>query len=224
MFINLIPFIEKKKFMQYCIGILIISLFHRSILIMIPFYFFINKPIFLNRVFQIALILFFFSASQFIYNYVTNSIFPYLLQYLTFDDAQGYLGESESLLMGESKNSLGFALIIFLIIDCVVVLFSNRMRTYYKTIPFNTLYNFYFIGILLTFIAKNLITIMRINMYFSSFRFFIYALLVHWLFINNKKWSICLGLFICCFGLLWFINAIFKGTDMYPYDFFFYHI
>lgn len=222
MFLCTLTYIEEKKLVPFIIGIFLISLFHRSILIVLPFYFFINKKLFNNRLVTASFILGAFLLSQPLNDLIWNKLFPYIRGLLSGLSDASYLEKRDDLTIAENSSSLGLAKFIYLVLDLIIIYYITRMRSYYKQFNIEIFYNFYIIGAFIYYLCAYSITLVRLNMYFANFKFIMLAFLTYML-THDKKYKQSIDKLVCIFlvitSLLWFVNSILHGTKIAPFQF-----
>lgn len=226
MFLCTLQFIEKKQFLKYFISLLAISCFHRSILMMLPFYFFINHKLPVNRYICIGLVIFCYLFKERISDFIWTVVFDGILQYLTGVQDASYLVRTEDLLIETSSGSLGLMHIIILFLDVLIIWNIDNLRRFYKTINLTIFFNLFLLGACLYFVSTGAITLIRLNMYFFNFLFVMLAFLIYY-YLHPSPLKSCLrqrlslvgALVVICVSLAIYTNAIIRGTKNSPYKF-----
>lgn len=222
MFLCTLAFIEEKKLIPFIISIASISLFHRSILIILPFYFFINYKLFNNRLVTASFILASFLLSQPLNDFIWNKLFPDIGGFLSGLSDASYLEQRDDLTIEGNSSSLGLAKFIYLSLDLIIIYFIKRIRTYYKQFNIEIFYNFYIIGAFIYYLCAYSITLVRLNMYFANFKFIMLAFVAYML-THDKENKQSIDKLICLFlvvvSIMWFINSILHGTKISPFQF-----
>lgn len=223
MFLCCLKYIEEKKLIAYLLSIACIWLFHRSIIIMLPFYFVANYKLFPQKWITASLIIISFLLSKPINDLIWGQIFPQINVLLSgFSDAS-YLEQRDDLTLGVSSKSLGLANYIMLFIDLTVIFYINNLRLYYKKITnIEVYYNLYIIGAFIYYLCNSSIALVRLNFYFVNIRFVMLSFLAYMLFhlkCPNRKMNNVIGVILILISLMWFINAILKGMKNAPFQF-----
>lgn len=108
--------------------------FHRSILIMLPFYFVLHLRMFSNKKISAVLILLSFALSGPINYLLWNVLFPRLGELLSALDDISYFEQRDDLTLPKDTSSLGLAKFIMLGLDLLIVANINRMKAFYKSL------------------------------------------------------------------------------------------
>lgn len=219
-YMNVLYFVKEKKILYYIIGIVCATALHSSAIILLPFYFFINKRFLKdNRILLVALYLAIYVSSQFLFTLVFNTLAGYIDTISTFSDKSNYLSTeySSMFLEYDKSNSIGLNG-FFNIISTMYIIYY--MPNYVKKNEMNRItFNLAYIGCCLTCITSNSLFLMRINYYFSAFSMIVLALVSHHL-ILEKKYINVVFLFMLYFA--WFLNCVYKGAaGCAPYTLFF---
>ena len=204
------------------LSIVCISLFHRSILIMLPFYFVLHLRMFSNKKISAVLILLSFALSGPINYLLWNVLFPRLGELLSALDDISYFEQRDDLTLPKDTSSLGLAKFIMLGLDLLIVANINRMKAFYKSLNLDVFYNLHVIGSVLYFISGSSLALIRVNMYFVNVKFIMLSFLMYMLSScqgRKYSWDKCLKLFLVVISLMWFFNAIFRGAKNAPFQF-----
>lgn len=222
MFLCTLKFVEQRRFLPFFLSIVCISLFHRSILIMLPFYFVLHLRIFNNKKISAVLILLSFTLSGPINYVLWNILFPRLGELLSALDDISYFEQRDDLTLPKDTSSLGLAKFIMLGLDLLIVANINRMKAFYKSLNLDVFYNLHVIGSVLYFISGSSLALIRVNMYFVNVKFIMLSFLMYMLSScqgRKYSWDKCLKLFLVVISLMWFFNAIFRGAKNAPFQF-----
>ena len=222
MFLCTLRFVEQRRFFPFFLSIVCISLFHRSILIMLPFYFVLHLRMFSNKKISAVLILLSFALSGPINYLLWNVLFPRLGELLSALDDISYFEQRDDLTLPKDTSSLGLAKFIMLGLDLLIVANINRMKAFYKSLNLDVFYNLHVIGSVLYFISGSSLALIRVNMYFVNVKFIMLSFLMYMLSScqgRKYSWDKCLKLFLVVISLMWFFNAIFRGAKNAPFQF-----
>jgi len=200
-------FIKTKEPLKYILLILIGTLFHKSMIICLPFYWILNRNIFKNIVFQYSLLI--------IILFLTNLFFDDVLKIIQEDilPSTNYDYYSDKLQV-EGEGRLGFY--TTWVLNLLIIGFFPSMKKYYEPNTYEVLpkrdenahtssiqpnnknvlreksgfliyWNLFFIGLLLKPFTDFILVLSRINWYFYKFRFIILAFLLHYLWQHRKN-------------------------------------
>jgi hypothetical protein len=224
MFLNTLKFIQERKLAQYTISIIIISLFHVTVLLMLPFYFIANHTLIKKEKLGISLILLSFLFSNQINHIIWNVLFSSIEKIVGDYRMASYLTQSDDLMVSARSSSLGIAQLIYLSTDIFTIININKLRKFYKnSFNIDIFFNLFIIGSILYNISEGSITLNRINYYFVNFRFIMLGLITYMLTksinVKNKNTINIIILLLILISLAWFINAILNGSKNSPYQF-----
>lgn len=170
--LNFFELIEKRKMLQYCIGVGFASLIHSSAVLFLPLYFVIYKPLFANN--RMALISF-YSSIFVLAEFIFASFFQYMSQIvdmlmLMSEKAKYLSDETEGLFIGDdAESSFGFAAVFRFVVTCFFIINANKYLLHNRMTQ--TLFNFAFIGCCLACISGTSIFFIRLNYYFIDYLF-----------------------------------------------------
>ncbi|MEA5129358.1 MAG: EpsG family protein [Proteiniphilum sp.] len=167
MFVYSIQFIRDRKIIPYFLIILIASLFHKSALFLIIFYFIPQKDYFKNRYINLVLCVL----------TLIIGLNPYWLQATSFIEialsSLGYEGYADRLDVWidlKREMSLGPRRISILLLNMIVIWFAPKLKVMFKNTNFLTYFNFMVIGVLLYNLFANAAHIfLRPVSYFTIF-------------------------------------------------------
>lgn len=225
MYLCTIPFILKRKFLPYFLSIIAISLFHKSIFLMLPAYFIVHCEIFSKRKWPTIIVLSSFIGGGILSYFILNVLFPSVGTFLTaFDRISSYTENSDALQLAAREDSLEIASLIYLSIDLIIVYHLKELQTFYRNkININIFFNLFLFGSFLYYFSTTSITLSRINYYFANFRFIMLGFLVYMLTQycpkNKRTQNILVIAFLIAISLAWFFNAILHGAKNLPYQF-----
>ena len=210
-----IRYIINKNLVKYIFLLVIASLFHRSVLILLAFYFIpyikLNKKVLWIGLFLGSLII--GSSSAFVS--LVESIIVWLgqkIEILGF-----YLRYMDSNLFGINEEiQVGFGFLFKILVNFFIIIISGKVI---KQHPETTVYFIiFFIGAILFNLSYNIQLLGRVNNYFLILRSVVLTLAV-WYYWKNPKYRYA----IIGFGSLYFIlflKAIYNSSNMCsPYQF-----
>lgn len=217
-FIYSLKFVRDRCLYKYIICIILAFLFHKSVIVCLPVYFFINKELFRLRFIQIVLIIISFVIGHIILSFLWSN-FSILFIGLGYDSYSS-IEEGSGAKKLEINSGLGTGLIWA--INILIIYYYPKLKEKYAENGFLIFYNLFFIGLILKPIFDTYMVLNRINNYFYSFRFIIMAFLCHYLLIekvNNK--NAIIGKSLIIISLIVFYYEISVGASgMAPFQFF----
>lgn len=224
MFLCTLIFIEQRKFFHFFCTIIIISLFHRSIFLVLPLYFFVHKQIIRKRLWGFILIIISFFFSTPINHLIWNTLFPSIGQLFSAFEDVAYLQQRDDLTVSSRENSLGLIQIIYFCLDMLTVYYIPKLRNFYtKSFNIDIFFNLFLIGSFIYYFSTESITITRLNYYFVNTRFIMLAFITYMLTqnlkTNNKFINFSIISILIFISLAIFFNAILHGTKILPYQF-----
>lgn len=176
-----------RKYLQY-IGIILFGmLFHKTIVIPALVGVFLRGDIFKNRVFLIA----FLFAGSFLLPLVLESFFKLIFPVADWLGYGFYIEIAGSLTQFTEDNQTGdgLGLLLFLIIDGLIIYYSDKMKEEFKLNYFIPFFNLFVIGAILSRAFAANFLFLRIAEYFINFRVLMLAFLCLY-FVRNKKSSV----------------------------------
>ncbi len=206
-----IKYIYKSEKLKFLIALLLASSFHRSAIAFAPFYFFLEINWIRNKYIQMALLISAFSSVKFIFIEFFNQVSVIALAL----DYESYSKITPDLFLEVDTSGFGLGLYFILIIDLIIIYYSDKLKKVFREYNFISYYNMFLIGALFTPVTSttNSIVLYRFMFYFSSFRFIILSFLCYYLFsINKSTRNKFFGYLITVSFLFWFIIAINKGA------------
>ena len=104
-----------------------------------------------------------------------------------------------------------------------VILYSTKMKAYYKSSYFEILYSLWFIGVLLSLLFGSSIILNRIVMYFTHFSPIIYSFFLYYCFRTKKVIDYLVGCIIVLIFIALFVNIVTNPISTAQYSFFWEH-
>lgn len=202
-----ILFAVKKKPLQHYLLLLIALTFHNSTIIFFVFYpLIILKNEWLK---SIKLQCFLLALSLVIMNMnFIQDVFARIDIMATFLGYSNYLTWNTDLIEKDAHIGIGF--FIHLLLSITVIFYSQKVKTLVNSPYYNILYDFYFIGLLVSIAFVNSLLINRLNYFFCSHEFIIVAFTLHYLLSKKNKIisSLCVFLLI-----LLFVALMYRAAD-----------
>ncbi|WP_409557921.1 MULTISPECIES: EpsG family protein [Flavobacteriaceae] len=200
-FMYAIKYIETKSLKKFTLYILLASSFHTSILLVYPFYFFINKISFTNIGWLAVYALTYILGNQIDIRDIIVfglALFPKYQHY-----TERFLEDFNN------PASIGLGNIYFFVVGLIIILFSKDLL---KKMPrMKIYYNLFFIGsILFNFFWKYDI-LGRITYLFIWFKIFCLAALAYYFGKSKLSWLMYLLIFT---QIIMFIYKIYKGENL----------
>ncbi|WP_242134059.1 EpsG family protein [Aestuariivivens marinum] len=200
-FMYTIKYIEKESLTKYVVYIILASSFHTSILLVLPFYFFINKISFTNQRWLIIYIITYIVGNKLDIKDVILFGLDLFPKYQHYTDR--FLEDFSNPISG------GFGNFYLFFVGFVIILLSKDLIK--KAPKLKIYYNLFFIGaIMFNFFWKYDI-LGRIYYLFIWFKIFCMAALVYYLGKSKNSWLIYL---LIITQLTMFIYKIYKGENL----------
>ena len=206
-------FIEKKNFWWYFFWCVIAIGFHTSAILLIPLYPILRngKDYFKNIKLQLIL----FGGAfliQSLFGFFFNRIEPLIQFYQTelSGDIYKYSTERFKEEASSTMGGSGIAYILRIVLSVIIIVYSKRLKNYYDSKWFITIYFLFFIGLLTENIFPvGSIVLTRPFVYFFIFKGIMFAYLVYYLFKsqspNNRIFGTAL---IFIFTAIFYLNII----------------
>ena len=208
MFINTYKFIEQRRMKKYFACVLAISMVHSSILILLPFYFFIYKDFLPRKKMQCAIYL----VVMFFANFFKDRLrsVHYILNYAS---DEGYAGYFQREIFDLKEDVSLLVIVTRLLTFFFILMYSDKLKKKYGALGV-IIYNFTFIGLLLQELSFNL-AILRLNYYFYYVIFAVLAL-ISYENLYEKKSSMATKMStygMVVLNIAWFANCVLKGAS-----------
>jgi len=202
--------IKNQKLVYYIITVLLASLFHKSVLICFPLYFFTGREIIKSVYLRFGLVLFFLLASSFLRGQLL-SISAQLIVVLGYGN---YLD-------ADKLVETGLGIYVIWIVNFILIGFYPKLKDTYHKNGFLIYWNIFYIGLLLKPLLDYIQVFSRMNWYFYKFRFLIIAFLLHYLFHHRKNpVNMFFFVFVLLIMIVLFIYNIIIGSEqMSPFYF-----
>lgn len=210
-----IKYIINKNLLKYILLMVIASLFHRSALILLPFYFIpyikLNKKLLWIGLFLGSLII----GTSSVFVNMVESIIIWLGQKIEVIGIYvRYIDSNRFVINEETQAGLGF--LFKILVNFLIILISGKViKQHPKTAIYFILF---FIGAILFNLSYNILLLGRINNYFMIIRSVILAIAV-WYYWKNPKYRYAVIGF-CSLYFFLFLRAILNSSNMCsPYQF-----
>lgn len=210
-FLNGIPYIEKRKVWMFLQCAIIASGFHKSVLMYIPMYWFVNKKITIKIPYQILIVIF----AIFVGNIWTLSIVRYLTAFMPSGYYDFYAEQGSDLNMNKSHIDSGLGMFLTYICNFLAMAYSNKLSLIYKDKHFDVVYSMFFYGCILFGALIPFGDDQRLAFYFYSTRPIVLAFLLHYLWTNRRKQkNAILYFFIWVLILAPIVRDLFNNDDI----------
>lgn len=225
-----IDFIVEKKLVPYLICSLLSLGFHNSSIILVVAYplLYRGETYFKSVKWQYLLLLaafvirFTFSKFSGVFESLINLFSSISIKYEYYTAEKILEGGKASLQVG---TSLAFYFVI--LVNIVVIFFSQKLHQFYNSRKFNIVYNIYFIGVLLFYIFPfGYVSLTRPFRYFFFFRSIMLAYFALYLFENRKRMRefVTLIVLLVAFTGIFYAPMVFGSTkERTPYQTFMQH-
>ena len=208
-------YIINRNIKKYILLLLIASLFHRTALILIPFYFIPYQVIYKKYIWIGLFLLSLLIGSSNIFVNFVESIIIYLGQKIEIIGLYVRYVESNKFMINE-ETQVGLGFLFKISVNLFIILISGRViKKYPQTIVYFMLF---FIGAILFNLSYNIQLLGRINQYFLILRSVVLAIFIYH-FWQIPKYRIFVASF-CSLYFLIFLKAIYNSVNMCsPYQF-----
>jgi hypothetical protein len=208
-----LQYIEKQKLWTYLIWCIIAIGFHTSAIILIPLYFVLRngKDYFKNIKFQLVMFAGVF-VLQSIFNNYLNQLEP-LIDFFQSKLSGGAYNYKIDRLEEESSTTVkgsGIAYLFRIVLCVVIILLSDKLKTFYNSKWFLIIYFLFFFGKLTEYIfPAGSVVLTRPFRYFFIFEAIVFAYFVYFLFKSKFPNHNIFGfLLILIFIALFYLNII----------------
>ena len=179
-------------------------------LLFILYFLWIRKKGLLNRpVWELIIfVLFFISAFFSQWQNMLHS-FDKLIILMGYEN---YIDAAENL---ELNNTIGITRILMFITNSIIIIYSKRMKEYFKSDKFNILYDLFYIGTCLSYLFLGSMMFQRILIYFSSTQFIVLAyclMYLHDTYRQSWKRTVAYGLTVLTV-LTMYASVIYRCQD-----------
>lgn len=175
----------REKVLSYYVFVLFAALFHNSalgLLLLYPFLMY-KKEWFKNIRNQCILLV--SSLCIMFFSYAQNFIGQFE-QVLDFAGYGHYIG-TDSEVFSEGNLSLGIGFWVTFAMNYMIILYSNKVKSYFQNSFVSLIYDLAFIGIIFKYVFFQSHLIIRFLGYFMNFRFIFIGFLLAYLYYNSKK-------------------------------------
>lgn len=193
-------FLEEKKFIYYLLLLLGASLFHASVLLLIPLYFLINRNISSRKYILIYIFSFFLL-------FFDLSSYMYLLSDLNIGN-RNYATIYTDIEVRQASFS-GFIFVTLL--NLVTFMFSIKFKLH-KLNPVT--FNLFYISCILFNVVYNFQLIGRVMFYFNWALYILVPILLYSIYDSKYKYRLLIFIFYLLSFILLLINAVFSSANM----------
>lgn len=202
-------YIIDKSLIKYLVYLFVASLFHKSVLLLLPMYFIpfnrISNKYFWIAAFIITLII---GSSSFFIDYTKTIITNLGEKFGTIGQYVRYIDSNKFVINEKVQPGLGY--LFKIVLNLIIILLSGRVIKQY---PQTTMYFvLFFIGTILFNLSYNVQLLGRINNYFLIFRSVILAISVYYFWQTPKFRLPVIALFTLYLFL--FIVAIYNSSNL----------
>lgn len=197
-FLNAIPYIEKRKLLPYTLLFFIASGFHKSIWLFFPLYWILNYSITSNIKIQLSIIfisLIFGQTLILLFLRIITSWMP--TGYYDF-----YANQGEELQLNKGHVSSGLGILLYYLCNLSVVIYSNVLKRYYRKYHFYIFYKAFFYGQILYSALYKAGDSARLSAYLYYTHPFLIAFLLHYLWKHRQNTMYLIWFVALCFMLL----------------------
>lgn len=163
-FVYVTYLLSKREYIWAAAYLLFASLFHHSVLFLIPVcvLFAVPKIYITNRYLQLGIV---FGCYLLMGSAINGLLGSYIERNLTLED--NYIEDQLHLIDTVFDKTFGFRSYLLLLANCIAIYFSPKLQQYFNSPHFNILYNLYFIGVCLGLLFYGNHGLERISLYFT---------------------------------------------------------
>ena len=215
-FLYAMRYAVNRQFGKYLLGVCIAGLFHYSLFVFVPLYFFITFDWGIWEVWWVQLLL-----------YILTLVFATILFSSILEWFQSlflltkYANYAHRLGEWDVELRSGYGVLFTRIVDGVIIYYASKLSNYYNN--FSCYYKLFFIGILLSIVFGQDLVLLRLIFPLLSMRVLILSFLFYYVCKNWKVSSVFFKIIICfIFGgyIGIFLLNIFNGAEKCtPYNF-----
>lgn len=218
-FIWLILTIENRSFFNYLVWILVCSIFfHKSAVILIPFYFLIKSGKSFCGPIYVQLIIFLIAVWMGYTHYMLTKFSVVDQLALTFGYEQYADPDLAEKFFKESYN-WGLRSWINVALLSYTIVLSGKVKSYFKDTGFVSIYNLFFWGSCCMLICTGIDVISRVFVYFSALSLMTYTFTLYYVYRNRNINVSSMLNFIFYLGLNFFVYAGTLYSTLSPDDF-----
>ena len=190
-FIYVVSLLSKKKWLTSILWVIIASFFHRSALILLPILvlFSYQKIIISNQALQLCIVIACYLLMGLNVTKSFTEIVDNALNIIGYD-----VGSQIHLIETIMEKSFGLRSFLVLSANMIIILFVNKMKSYYNSPHFNIMYNLYYFGVCSSLIFYGNHGIERFLMYFTCFTPIIMSSCAYYLYTHKNKLTNLLAL------------------------------
>lgn len=209
-----LKFLINRNWKFYLLYIFLASLFHSSVLVLLPLYLLPYDKLYSRKIWLIifAISLLFLNNNP-LFNYVEGALlylgskFSFLEKYLSYEGSE---------LLTSKDVTLGFGVYFRLLVNAFLIFFSSSVVARFPKMKFYFL--LFFIGAIVFNLFMGSLLVGRYNHYFMILRSFVLAITIYHLW-SRPNFKLPIVFFILCYFAL-FLKAIDGGSNMCaPYNF-----
>lgn len=210
-----IKYIIKKKLVNYLLLIIVASLFHTSVLLLIPFYFIPYGKTYNKWLWITLLFVSFFIGNNHIFIEYTEKALYFLSEKSEVIDRYTHYVDDDRLFFTE-EAVLGLGFFFKFLIHLLIMLVGNIFLKKYPKL--NVYFILVFIGAILLNLSYNVQLVRRINNYFIILRPLVLSILV-WYFWKMKNYRPFVVI-LCLLYFFLFLVTIYNSSNMCsPFNF-----
>lgn len=214
-FVYSIQFIYKRELLKYCICCLLALSFHKSAIVLLPFYF-INK-IDIGKIKWVPWMLFFSAlviGKSHIFDFLLERWFVPVSELLGYDEVYSL---DSAFLHLDNSNGTGLGRILSLIVTALIIEFAPSVREFFinknSNDIFSLLYNLFLIGMFGGIAFSGVVVLLRIFGYFSVFKNVVLPYTMFYLIKGPaKKYNRIIGYSILFILAILFLAVIYRGS------------
>ncbi|MCH5221518.1 MAG: EpsG family protein [Muribaculaceae bacterium] len=214
-----VTFIVERKPLKFLLFTIIAIGFHYSSILLLPTYFILykGKDLTPNKFIQLALLIIvgYLAITKFD---VLAAIYPLISSAIDLLDYSQY--DLDALERYGSITRQGMSLYTFIVLDALVILYSNKMKEYFTGKRFIIYYNLYYWGMLAQLFLVNNMVLARPVRFFRCFKLLMIAFFLYYLYRNsNSKINVIVFIFALMLLAILFAATIVNEPYKFYWDY-----
>lgn len=226
-FLISLRYIDEKKLLKYCAGCLVAFLLHKSAVILFALFpLFVKRKDWFRRI-PVQLLL--YGVCFYLQFHFSTVVGLIEKPFAMFSDSLDYGRYNMDMLLDDRWSrdkfgrNTGFGSLANILRVVPVILYSGKMKAYYKSSYFEMLYSLWFIGVMASFLFGSSIILNRIVMYFTHFSPIVFSFFLYYCFSTKRTVDMAVGCVIILVFLALFINIVTNPMSTAQFSFFWQH-
>lgn len=183
-FLYSIRYIRDNKLIKYWICCLLALSFHHSAIFLFPLYFiWVHKKSILNQPYiELIILVICFVGSSFISPW--QDLLHKTNNFITLFGYEYYIDIANDMVM---NTKIGITRLLNLIVNCIIIINSKKIKEYFHNSTFNILYDLFFFGTCMDYLFMESMLLQRLFLYFSHTKFIVLAYALSYFYSMRQK-------------------------------------